>query len=115
MLNAEHRRPLAAFFLVLAFASVVMANGLRDQVVRVFVDSGAPRPLISAVVPDIVLGHALRHAPAKAPASAAAEVPASTETLPIPSQPVKAPRLCEPTSSSPSTSIFAPSISLLMR
>jgi hypothetical protein len=88
MLNAEHRRPLAAFLLVLAFASVVMANGLRDQVVRVFVDSGAPRPLISAVVPDIVLGHALRHAPAKAPESAAAEVPASTESQSIQSRPV---------------------------
>jgi hypothetical protein len=88
MLNAEHRRPLAAFLLLLAFASVVMANGLRDQVVRVFVDSGAPRPLISAVVPDIVLGHALRHTPAKAPASAAAEVPASTESQPIQSRPV---------------------------
>src|SRR4051794_40754656 len=88
MLNAEHRRPFAAFLLVLAFASVVMANGLREQVVRVFVDSGGPRPLISAVVPDIVLGHSLRHAPDKAPASAAAEVPASTESQPIQSQPV---------------------------
>ena len=52
MISAEHRRPLAAFLLVLGFAAVVMANGLRDQVVRVFVDSGAARPLISAVVPD---------------------------------------------------------------
>ena len=56
MMTAEHRRPFAAFMLLLAFACAIMANGLRDQVVRVFVDSGAPRPLISAVVPDIVLG-----------------------------------------------------------
>ena len=88
-MNAEHRRPLAAFFLVLAFASVVMANGLRDQVVRVFVDSGAPRPLISAVVPDIVLGHSLHHAPGQgAGEPRPPRSPASTETLPIPSQPV---------------------------
>ena len=63
-MNAEHRRPFAAFLLVCAFGVAIMANGLRDQVVRVFVDSGAPRPLISAVVPDIVLGHSLRNAPA---------------------------------------------------
>src|SRR5689334_534224 len=84
MFSSEHRRPLAAFLLVFGFACVVLANGLREQVVRVFVDSGAPRPLISAVVPDIVLGHSLRNAPAKAPATAAAaEVPATNETRPI--------------------------------
>src|SRR4051812_35007091 len=80
MMKAEHRRPLAAFVLVFAFACAVMANGLREQVVRVFVDAGAPRPLISAVVPDILLGHPLRAAPRQAPASAAAEVKVSAET-----------------------------------
>jgi hypothetical protein len=72
MMSAEHRRPLAAFLLVFAFACAVMANGLREQVVRVIVDSGAPRPLISAVVPDIVLGHSLRDAPPKTPATESA-------------------------------------------
>ena len=43
MMNAEHRRPFAAFVLLLAFACAVMAHGLRDQVVRVFVSSGAPQ------------------------------------------------------------------------
>ena len=62
-MTAEHRRPFAAFLLVFAFACVIMANGLRDQVVEVFVELRAPRPLITAVLPDIVLGHSLRDAP----------------------------------------------------
>ncbi len=73
MMTAEHRRPFAAFLLVFGFACVVLVNGLREQVVRVFVDSGAPRPLISAVVPDIVLGHSLHHAPVQTPAKATSE------------------------------------------
>ena len=64
MMIAEHRKPFAAFLLLFGFALVVMANGLRDQVVRVLVDSGASRPLISAVVPDIVLGRSLQDLPA---------------------------------------------------
>ena len=72
MMTAEHRRPFAAFMLLLAFACAIMANGLRDRVVQVFVDSGAPRPLISAVVPDILLGRSLRDAPQAEPAEASA-------------------------------------------
>src|SRR4051812_4829382 len=96
MMSAEHRRPFAAFLLVFGFACVVMANGLRDQVVQVFVDSGAPRPLISAVVPDIVLGHSLRDAPVEAPVRAPVRAPAQataesltpTQSRPIESRPV---------------------------
>ena len=81
MMNAEHRRPFAAFLLLFGFAGVVMANGLREEVVRVFVDSGAPRPLISAVVPDIVLGRSPAEpaAGSATPAAATAEVPAAVE------------------------------------
>src|SRR6478735_228755 len=92
MMSTEHRGPFAAFLLVFGLACVIMANGLRDQVVQVFVDSGAPRPLISAVVPDIVLGHSLSDArakaPAKVPAEAAAEPVTSAQTQPIQSRPV---------------------------
>lgn len=73
MMTAEHRRPFAAFMLLLAFACAVMANGLRDQVVKVFVSSGAPRPLISAVLPDIVLGQTLRNTPQPEPAAESAD------------------------------------------
>jgi hypothetical protein len=79
-MTAEHRRPFAAFLLLLGFAVVVMGNGLREQVVRVLVDSGAPRPLFSAVVPDIVLGHALQDAPEEAPRAVAVEPQPSSET-----------------------------------
>lgn len=87
MMTAEHRRPFAAFVLVFAFACFVMANGLREQVVRVFVDSGAPRPLISAVVPDIVLGRSLHHAP-PAPKPAADLATPPVESQPLASTPV---------------------------
>ena len=86
MMSAEHRRPFAAFMLLLVFACAIMANGLRDQVVRVFV-AGAPRPLIDAVAPDIVLGQSLRDAPQAeqsagdgAPGDEAGAVPADDQS-----------------------------------
>ena len=95
MMIAEHRRPFAAFLLLLAFACAIMANGLRDQVVRVFVESGAPRPLISAVVPDILLGRSLRDAPqAEPPAEEADESAAGVvENGPSSSEPATTERV----------------------
>lgn len=77
MLTAEHQRPLAAFFLVFAVACLIMANGLRTQVVDVLIGSGAPRQLITAIAPDMVLGQSLRNTPAKPQTTV--EAPASAE------------------------------------
>jgi hypothetical protein len=61
MLSAEHRRPLAAFFLVLAVAAFIMTNGMRTQIVRQLISAGAPPSVIGALAPDMVLGQSLRH------------------------------------------------------
>lgn len=61
MLSAEHRRPLAAFFLVLAVAALIMTNGMRTQIVRQLISAGAPKSVIGALAPDMVLGQSLRH------------------------------------------------------
>ena len=63
MMHAEHRRPFAALLLVFAAACMIMGNGLRTQVVEVLVGAGAPRPLIAAIAPDMVLGQSLINAP----------------------------------------------------
>ena len=81
-MDAEHRRPFAAFLLVSAFAFAIMANGLREKVVEVIVDSGAPRPLISAVVPDILLGRSLSDAP-EAPDPTVETEPSSEAPAPV--------------------------------
>ena len=41
-----------------------MGNGLRTQVVEVLIGAGAPRELIIAIAPDMVLGYSLNNAPA---------------------------------------------------
>jgi len=74
MMTAEHRKPLVAFFLVFAAACLIMGNGMRSQVVEVLIGAGAPRELIAAVSPDIVLGQSLTSAPTP---QAVREVPAS--------------------------------------
>ncbi len=64
MMSAEHRRPLAAFFVVFTLACLIMANGLRTQVGQVLIGAGAPREVVSAIAPDMVLGQSLRNVPA---------------------------------------------------
>ena len=64
-MTAEHRRPLAAFLLVFAAACLIVGNGLRTQVVEVLIGAGAPRELIIAIAPDMVLGYTLNNAPAR--------------------------------------------------
>ena len=71
MISAEHRRPLAAFLLVFAAACLILGQGLRDRVVDVFVGSGAPRTVVGAIAPDLVLNPSLDQAP-KAPVKAVA-------------------------------------------
>lgn len=80
MMDAEHRRPLAALLLVFAAACMIMGDGLRTQVVEVLVGAGAPRQLITAIAPDTVLGQSLINAP-QAPQArppAPREVPATS-------------------------------------
>jgi len=75
MMTAEHRRPLAAFLLVFAGACLIMGNGLRTQVVDILIGSGAPSGLITAIAPDMVLGHSLKGASVQLRPKARAEVP----------------------------------------
>jgi hypothetical protein len=86
MLTAEHQKPLVGFMLVFAVACLIMVNGLRTQVVDVLIGSGAPRQLITAIAPDMVLGQSLRNVPA-AP-QPTGEQPASAQA---PVQPVALP------------------------
>ncbi len=76
MMTAEHRKPLVAFFLVFAAACLIMGNGMRTQVVEVLIRAGAPRELITAVSPDMVLGESLTSAPTS---QAVREVPATVK------------------------------------
>ncbi len=80
MLSAEHRRPFAAFLLVCAAAAVIIGTGMRTQVVDRMVEAGAPRALVGAVAPDMVLGGSLRSAPlprAEAPSAASLGIASS--------------------------------------
>jgi hypothetical protein len=74
MTTAEHRKPLVAFLLVFAAACLIMGNGMRSRVVEVLIDAGAPRALITAVSPDMVLGESLSSAPTS---QAVRDVPAT--------------------------------------
>lgn len=62
-MSAEQRKPLAAFVMVFAAACLIMGQGLRTHVLDVLVSSGAPRQLIAAIAPDMVLGQALERKP----------------------------------------------------
>jgi len=65
-----------AFLLVFAAACLIMGNGMRTKVVEVLLNAGAPRELITAVSPDMVLGESLSSAPRS---QAVREVPATVE------------------------------------
>jgi hypothetical protein len=81
MMSAEHRKPFAAFLVIFAAACMILGNGLRHQVINVLVGAGAPRELIAAIAPDVVLGQSLNDAPQTRPQAHAAvphEVPLAT-------------------------------------
>ena len=56
MINNEHKSVFVAFVLVVGVAALILVNGLREQAVGVLIEVRAPRPLISALAPDMVLG-----------------------------------------------------------
>lgn len=83
-MDEEHRGPIAALLIVLAFACVVMVNGVREQVADAFVVAGGPPPLVGAVVPDILL---MRSALTAGPPSTALPdpvTPSSDPPAPLP-------------------------------
>lgn len=57
MITPEHRRPLMAFAFVALAALLILGNGLRARVVSQLVEGEAPAPLVTALAPDLVLGH----------------------------------------------------------
>jgi hypothetical protein len=83
MMTAEHRRPLAAFCVVFAVACLIMANGLRTQVVDVLIGAGAPPELITAIAPDMVLGQSLRDVPAAPVRRQATSKPPAAAVAPV--------------------------------
>lgn len=58
-MNAEHRRPLAAFALVSAAACVILGNGLQSQVSQVLRGADSPAAVVTVAAPDLVLGQSL--------------------------------------------------------
>lgn len=84
MMTAEHRGPLAGFLLVLAAASAILVNGLRTEVVDGLIEAGRSPALVTALAPDIVLGHAL-HGVAPVPATARKSAKVRPQVAPVPS------------------------------
>ena len=81
MLDAEHRKPLAAFLLVSVVAALIIGNGLRTDVITRVLERGAPRGVATALAPDLVLGSALRGEVSRSPREVPQEVPAETTEL----------------------------------
>ena len=80
MMTAEHRRPLAAFVVVLVAACLILVNGLKIPVVDVLVGGRAPEV---ARAPDLVLGQSLLGVPPQ-PEPQAVSVPVGSSGVPRP-------------------------------
>ena len=78
MISNEHKKAFMAFVVVAGVAALIMANGLRAQAVEVLIEVRAPRPLISALAPDMVLGRTFDR---NNTFSAAAETPGTTRLV----------------------------------
>ena len=73
-MNANHARPMAAFWLLALVAGVITVLGLRADGGHVTLRSGAPSPVTRSASPELVLGDQLRAQPTStATASLAAQ------------------------------------------
>lgn len=102
MVPSEHRRPLMAFLFVSLAAALILGNGLRARVVGVLIAQHAPGPVISALAPDLVVGHRLL-ATQQPPLSAAAvdSTPRSSAHRPSAQSPAQSPAESPAQSSAP--------------